>query len=380
MKKSVLSIFALLVGVMSMAQLSTPPGGGNQKSVVRQYIGAVPYIEIVYNSPDVTGPNGQSREGQIWGALVPYGFNGLGFGLSTQDNPSPWRAGANQNTTIEFSHNMTVEGKEIKAGIYGFHIAPAEEGPWTLIFSTDYNHWGSFFYKEENDALRVEVGAVENEFTEWLTYEFIDRQPTSTTVALKWENKSIPFKVEVPTSKGIHLAQVQSELNNNLGFSFANFQAAAGYAQGVGENEKALEWAEAAISAPFVGQKNFGTLQTKAGVLTAMGKTDEAMKVMDEAIKLDGATAGALHQYGRQLITAGEKEKALEIFKYNQKTNDGVWPTNYGLARGYSAVGNYKAALKYLKIAKDKMPANAAGNLPFIEQNIVKLEKGEDIN
>ena len=363
-----------------MAQLSTPPGGGNQKSVVRQYIGAIPYVEIVYNSPDVTGPNGQSREGQIWGALVPYGFNGLGFGLSTQDNPSPWRAGANQNTTIEFSHNMTVEGKDIKAGIYGFHIAPAEKGPWTLIFSKDYNHWGSFFYKEENDALRVEVGAVENEFTEWLTYEFIDRQPISTTVALKWENKSIPFKVEVPTSKDIHLAQVQSELNNNLGFSFANFQAAAGYAQGVGENEKALEWAEAAISAPFVGQKNFGTLQTKAGVLRAMGKTDEAMKVMDEAIKLDGATVFAIHGYGRQLIGADKDKEALEVFKYNQKKNGNVWPTNYGLARGYSAIGNYKTALKYLKIAKGKVPANASGNIPIIDQNIEKLENGEDIN
>jgi hypothetical protein len=380
MKKIYLSVVTLIAGVMAMAQLSTPPGGGNQKSMVRQYIGAVPFVEIVYNSPDVTGPNGQKREGQIWGALVPYGFNNLGFGLSSVENPSPWRAGANQNTTVEFSHDMTVEGKEITAGIYGFHIVPAEEGPWTLIFSTDNNHWGSFFYKEENDALRVEVEAVDNEFTEWLTYEFIDRQPTSATVALKWENKAIPFKIEVPTSKDIHMAQVQSELNNNLGFSFANYQAAAGYALSVGENDKALEWAEAAISAPFVGQKNFGTLQTKAGVLRTMGKIDESMEVMDEAITLDGATAGALHQYGRQLIAADQKEKALEVFKLNHKNNKGVWPTNYGLARGYSAVGNYKSALKYLKIAKTKVPAGDNQNPPLIEQNIKKLEKGEDIN
>jgi len=380
MKKPVLSIFALLVGLMSMAQLSTPPGGGNQKSMVRQYIGAVPYVEIVYNSPDVTGPNGQSREGQIWGTLVPYGFNNLGFGLSSADNPSPWRAGANQNTTIEFSHDMTVEGEEIKAGIYGFHVAPAEDGPWTLIFSKDYNHWGSFFYKEENDALRVEVTPVDNDFTEWLTFEFIDRQAGSATAALKWENKSIPFKIEVPTSKEIHLAQIQSELNNNIGFNFASYQAAAGYAQGVGENEKALEWAEAAISAPFFGQKNFGTLQTKAGVLRGMGKIDESIKIMDEAIKLDGANVFAIHGYGRQLIGADKDKEALEVFKYNQKKNGDVWPTNYGLARGYSAVGNYKTALKYLKIAKEKVPANAVANIPLIEQNIEKLEKGEDIN
>ena len=74
------------------------------------------------------------------------------------------------------------------------------------------------------------------------------------------------------------------------------------------------------------------------------------------------------------------EEKALEVFKYNAKTNKGVWPTNYGLARGYSAVGDYKNALKYLKLAKENVPANDTLNGPIIDQNIAKLEKGEDIN
>jgi len=369
-----------LISFAGLGQLSTPPGGGNQKSVVRQYVGNIPYIEVVYNSPDVTGPNGQSRKGQIWGQLVPYGFNSLNFGLSTPENPSPWRAGANQNTTIEFSHDMMVEGKEIKAGKYGFHIAPAEEGPWTLIFSNDNNHWGSYFYTEENDALRVEVEAVENSFTEWLTFDFIDRQANSTTLALKWEELSVPFKIEVPNNTEIHMAKIQEELNNNLGFTWTNFQGAANYAMGAGELEKALEWADQAISAPFIGQKNFATMQTKANILTAMSKTDEAMKVMGEAIELPGATAFALHAYGRQLIAADKKDEALTIFKKNHKKNEGVWPTNYGLARGYSAVGNYKEALKYLELAKANVPAGDTINPPVIEQNIEKLKKGEDIN
>ena len=87
MKKILLSAAGLLIGGLAMAQISTPPGGGNQKSVVRQYIGAVPYVEVVYNSPDVTGPNGQTRKGQIWGSLVPYGFIGLGFGLNSDVMP-----------------------------------------------------------------------------------------------------------------------------------------------------------------------------------------------------------------------------------------------------------------------------------------------------
>ncbi len=340
----------------------------------------MPYVEVVYNSPDVTGPNGLSRKGQIWGGLVPYGFNALGFGLSTAVNPSPWRAGANENTTIEFSHNMLVEGKEIAAGKYGFHIAPAEAGLWTVIFSKDNNHWGSFFYKEENDALRVEVEPMDVEFTEWLTFDFIDRQATSATLALKWEEKGIPIKIEVPNSADIHITRIQSELNNNFGFSFVHYQNAANYALGAGKLDKALEWADMAISAPFFGQRNFGTLQTKAGVLRAMGKNDEAMEIMDEAIKMDGAGVFAIHGYGRQLIAAGKKKEALEVFEYNLKRNEGAWPTNYGLARGYSALGDYKNALKYLKLAKANVPANDTVNPPVIDQNIAKLEKGEDIN
>lgn len=379
-KQLMLAVALCLITTVSIGQISTPPGGGNQKSVVKQYIGKLPYVEIVYNSPDVTGFNGQSRKGQIWGGLVPYGFNALGFGISTTDNPSPWRAGANENTTIEFSHDVLIEGKELKAGKYGFFVAAAETGPWTVVFSKDNNHWGSFFYKEENDALRVEVNAEDVEFREDLTFDFFNRKATETTVALIWENKKVPFKVEVKDSDKVHLAAIAAELNNSAGFAFANFQAAANYASGVGAHDQAIAWADAAISAPFFGQKNFGTMQTKAGVLTAAGKTDEALAIMDEAIKLPGANAGAIHQYGRQLIAAGQKEKALEVFKYNLKQNNSVWPTNYGLARGYSAVGNYKQALKYLKLAKANIPANDTQNGPLIDQNIAKLENGEDIN
>ena len=137
---------------------------------------------------------------------------------------------------------------------------------------------------------------------------------------------------------------------------------------------------DAAISAPFVGQRNFGTLRTKSTVLRAADKSDEANALMDEAIKLPGATVFAIHGYGRQLIGADQKDKALEVFKYNAKTNKDAWPTNYGLARGYSAVGNYKQALKYLKLAKGNVPANDTQNGPLIDQNIEKLKKGEDIN
>lgn len=362
-----------LISLVGLAQLSTPPGGGSQRSYVRQHIGGVGTVAIEYSSPGARGRT-------IFGGVVPYGFNNLGFGLSTADNPSPWRAGADQNTTFTFSHDVKIGGQDLAAGTYGFFVAPAQDGPWTIIFSKDNNHWGSFFYKEENDALRAEVAAEDAGFHEWLTYEFIDRQNTSTTVALIWGDKKLPIKIDLADPVKAHMDQLTAELNNQPGFNFQNWANAARYASGAGQHDIAIQWADAAISAPFVGQKNWGTMSTKAAVLTAAGKADEAQTVMDEAIKLPGANAGAIHQYGRQLIAAGKNDKALEIFKYNQKTNNGAWPTNYGLARGYSAVGNYKQALKYLQLAKKNIPAGDTLNGPIIDQNIEKLKKGEDIN
>ncbi|MEM9328768.1 MAG: DUF2911 domain-containing protein [Bacteroidota bacterium] len=357
------------------AQLSLPPNGGNERSVVRQYMGSVAYVEIDYRSPDVAG-----REGQIWGTVVPYGLNGFGFGKSSQDNPSPWRAGANENTTIEFSHDMTVQGQPIAAGKYGFHIITQETGPWTLIFTNETNAWGSFYYTPDDEVLRTEANPEESDFREYLTYEFVARKGDTTTVALIWENKKLPFTIAVPQNNEFMLAQVESELTGQLGFQWNNLSQAANWASGAGFHEHAISWADAALSAPFIGQRNFNTLQTKATVLFAQEKTDEAVEVMGEAIKEPAATAFQIHAYGRQLIGIGQQDKAIEVFKYNHERFEGAWPTNYGLARGYSALGEYKVALKHLKVALENVPENDAVNPPVIEANIKKLENKEDIN
>ncbi|HMB54289.1 MAG TPA: DUF2911 domain-containing protein, partial [Thermoanaerobaculia bacterium] len=149
--------------------LTLPPSGANQKSSVIQNIGLVE-VRIDYSSPDVTGPQGQDRRGHIWGELVPYGMNNLGFGTASE---SPWRAGANENTVFTVSHDVRVEGEPLAAGSYGLHMIPAPEGEaWTVIFSNESTAWGSFFYDPAEDALRVEVEAEKAPFREWLAYDF----------------------------------------------------------------------------------------------------------------------------------------------------------------------------------------------------------------
>ena len=140
-------------------------------------------VKITYCRPGVKG-----RE--IWNTpLVPY-----------DGKPTPWRAGANENTTFEFESNVKIEGQPLAAGKYGFHIIPTE-GKWTLIFSKDNAAWGSFRYKAENDALRVDVTPGEGSMQEWLVYGFDNLADTSTTAYLAWEKKKVSFKIDLDVAQ-----------------------------------------------------------------------------------------------------------------------------------------------------------------------------------
>src|SRR6187431_661572 len=140
---------ALLFALISLSQipLTVAPSGGNKKASVSERIGLTD-VTIEYNRPGVKG-----REGKIWGQLVHTGFTDQGFGTSKS---APWRAGANENTVIEFSTDVKIEGQPLAAGKYGFFVAYDANEP-TLIFSKNSTSWGSFFYDMKEDALRVKV-------------------------------------------------------------------------------------------------------------------------------------------------------------------------------------------------------------------------------
>ena len=377
MKKLTLLLCCLgMVIVLAAQGISTPPNGANQKSAVTQYIGSIVHVTVEYNSPDVTSPSGEDRTGQIWGQLVPFGMTDLGFGLRT---PSPWRAGANENTRITFSHDVLVQGQPLKAGTYGLHLIVEESGPWTWIFSKDNLAWGSYFYEEENDALRVTTEPVDNAYHEWLTYDFTDRQNESAELSLMWENKRVPMRIEVENIQELYYTTLNEELKGAAGFNYQNWVGASAYLTQQGfKLDKALEWADAAISAPFVGQRNWTTLQNKASVQMAKGDLDAAQVTMMEAVELPSATAFQIHSLGRQLIAQGMHDKALEVFQLNYDRFEGAWPTNVGLARGYSAVGEYDKALKYAKLAHDEAPDELNKN--SMAAAIEKLEQKQDIN
>ena len=371
--KKLFIITLLLVAGNAFAQLTTPPNGDNQKSTVTQGIGLAA-VTITYSSPDVHGPNGEDRKGHIWGELVHYGFIDQGFGTSKS---APWRAGANENTVITFSHDVKINGQDLKAGSYGLFLDVAKDGPWRWIFSKNSTSWGSYFYDPKDDALRVETTPTDAPYTEWLTYGFDNRMPTSTLAYLQWESKRIPFKVEVPNVNELYVNKMREELRGTpTGFNYQGWMAAAQFcARNKINLEEALTWADIAIKGPFIGQEDFSSLETKAVVLQAMGRDKEADEIMDKAIKMPSATIQSIHQYARTLLNAGKKEKAMEVFKLNRQLHpEDKFTTYVGLARGYTAIGDKKNAIKNWEIAIKNLPENQKANESFYKAELEKLK------
>jgi hypothetical protein len=155
---------------------------------VMQRLGVNADITIQYGRPGVKGR-------KIWGDLVPYGM--APGDKYSEGKPYPWRAGANENTTIELSKDVLIEGKKLAAGKYGVHMIPSQK-EWTIIFSKNNSGWGSYSYDQKDDALRVTVTPVKAPHMEWLMYGFDALAGTSATAFLHWESVKVPFKIEVP--------------------------------------------------------------------------------------------------------------------------------------------------------------------------------------
>lgn len=360
------------------SELSLPPNGRNERAEVSQWIGLV-RITISYHSPNVHGGGGKDRAGHIWGEFIPYGFFDEGFGPSRS---TPWRAGANESTTVTVSHDIKVEGKDLKAGTYALFLELEKDGPWMWIFSNHSTGWGSYQYDQKDDALRVSVNPQAAPYTEFLTYGFDERRPDSALAFLQWDNKRIPFKIEVPNVNQLYVAQMRKELQEWPGFNYQNWQTAAQFCADNKINlEEALVWAEKAINEPFRnaarGQADISTLGTKAAVLDAMGRAAEADATMDVALRLPVTSAISIYQYCARLLAAGRKERAIEVARLNQQQHpeEKFW-TSIGLARAYTAVGDKNNAVKSWETALLNVPPSQRSLIPVYENALKKLKEG----
>jgi tetratricopeptide (TPR) repeat protein len=272
---------------------------------------------------------------------------------------------------------VSVQGKPLPAGSYGLHFIPGAD-EWTIIFSKNHTSWGSYFYDPKEDALRVTAKPEKSEYTEWLTYEFTDRQADKATVALKWEELQVPFTVSVTDIDGVYMSAIRNELRSSPGFNPRNREAAAQFAlQRKANLQEALTWAEQAAQPP-TGQESFSSLAILAQLQEANGKADDARKTMDRAMNHPSAAPMDLHQYGRQLQQQKKNEEALKVFELNAKRFPDTWPVQVGLARGYAALGRNKEALAAARAGLAKAPNDQSRT--NLETLIKQIEEGKYVN
>lgn len=370
MQKPPLLLTALLCALTAscaFAQHTVLVPAASPRATLSQTVG-ITTISVDYSRPSINGR-------AVWGALVPYGLNNLGFGSATE---APWRVGADMNTVLTLQHDAKIGGQPLKAGSYGLFMVIAESGDITVILSHDHQNWGSFFYDPARDAARFETRWEDAPHMEQLAFEFTDVKKDSATLALRWERKRIPLPITLDTD-AIVVASLKEELRGDKQFQFQNWLTASQYLQVNNlDLDLALQWADTALSGQFVGQRTFGTLANKAVLLARLDRPAEAKPLLDELVAT--GSAFQLHALGRQLLQNRQPQLAMQVFETNAVKHPNTWPVNYGLARGHSALGNYEAALAALLQAEKEVPAGDLVNPPVIKANIEKLRRSQDIN
>jgi hypothetical protein len=321
----------------------------SQRAVVSQRIGLTD-ITIAYHRP-LAGTR------KIWGGIVPYG--------------QVWRAGANENTTIEFSTPVTVEGQPLAKGIYGLHMMPDADS-WTVIFSKNSSSWGSFTYNQAEDALRVTVKPQPAEMHTALTYDFDEVKPDSAVVKLQWEKLAVPFTVSAMETE-VTLASLREELRSGKQYVWESGAEAAQYCLA---NKVALEeglgWANKSIAI----EERFENLILKADLLKELNRESESASVRAKA--MSAANVTQIYFYARSLQAQNQPAQAIEIFKVTVKRFPDHWLGHMAAARVASASGDYAGALKEVKIVQGlEIPDAQKANLVNLAR---RLENKEDIN
>ena len=347
-------LFTVLLSTTGRSQL-TLPRTPSPAATASQTIG-ISTVTVNYSRPSVKGR-------AVWGALVPYGWNVQGFGAG---NSAPWRAGANENTVIRFSHDAMVEGHAVPAGSYGLFFVINKDGTGEVILSKEYHSWGSFFYDPAKDEMRANIQLRQGPPTELLTYDFVNLTKNNAELVLNWEKMQFPVKIAFDVDN-IVLANAEQELKGQIGFAWQSFANAANYVLAnkvTSYYDKAQKWVDQAIAQ----NKSFTTLNIKSGLLKEAGKTEDADKTMNDALAM--GTENELNAYGYQLLNGGQTDKAIEVLILNTKRfpkSANVWDS---LGEAYATKGDKQNAIVNFKKSLSLNPpaATKANSEKFLTQ------------
>jgi len=297
MKRSIVGAVFLMICFLSTAVLAQLPVSltlpqASPKETRSITIGFTT-MSFEYNSVGIKG-----RE--IWGGLIPYG--------------EVWRTGANKNTLFTVTDDVLINGQKLKAGSYGMHTIPGEE-EWVIIFSNFSEAWGSYFYDENEDALRIKVNPEEMESKyEWMKFSFSDYTNTSVDISLKWAHLKVPFKVEIPMETTF--AHIENQFRTLPAFSWQGWVQGATYLQNNDYKlDVALQWAARALE-------------------------------IDRSVQTLGLHA-------KLLVLNEQKEKGLEQAAEMRKEWSSDWRAHYSAAEVYEEAEELKKAEEAYKQAKE---------------------------
>ena len=320
----------------------------SQDAVITQRIG-ITDVSVKYSRPLAKGR-------KVWGGLVPYG--------------QPWRAGANENTTISFSDPVTIEGQPLAAGTYGLHMIPSEN-EWIIAFSKMNAAWGSFTYDKAEDALRVTVKPAATDFHEALTYDFDDLTPDSAVVTLRWEKLAVPFKVGVNVHEVVE-ESLHKQLRGRAQYTWEGWDDSANYLLAEKTDlDEALKYADQSIQI----EDRYDNLMTKSQVLDAMGRKDEATVARNQAV--NKADVNQLYGYALQLQAQKKQDEAFAVYRDLAKKFPDHWRAHAAMCRVYSGQGDFDNALKEANAAMAGAPDAIK---PIVQGFIKKLQDKQDIN
>ena len=257
MKRITFMLVAFVLTLNVNAQVETPQPSPFSK--VEQKVGLTD-VTLEYSRPGM-------RARTIFGDLVPYG--------------KLWRTGANKNTSITFSTDVTVDGQALKAGSYAIFTTPNAES-WDVVFYSDASNWGTpETWDDSKVAAKVSAQVYPLSMKiETFTMVFDDLSNGSATLGMLWENVYVGVKLSVPTDNKV-LASINDALN---GTPKANdyFSSAVYYLQEGKDIKQAKEWIDKAIEMnekpAFWQLRQQSLIYAKAGDKT--GAIDIAKKSM----------------------------------------------------------------------------------------------------
>lgn len=307
----------------------------SQQAEVTQRIGYTD-IRVAYHSPGARGR-------KVWGEMVPYG--------------KVWRAGANENTVITLSHEVRINGQQLAAGSYGLHLLPEEE-EWTFVFSKNHTSWGSYFYDEDEDVLRVTVPVVTTkESREWLSYEFVKRERSATTIVLRWADKKATLNLSLDINE-IALDHIRKQLRSDAYWEWYSWCQAADYCAEYGINtEEAITWIDHSIAL----RENFSNWDVKAKLLRQLGDEKGAEASISKAMEVGNVVY--LERYGRRFLNKKEYEQAVSIFEKAIKKDKTYWRAHFNKGNAFKGMGRNKEAKKAFQAALKYAPANQKSSI-----------------